>query len=61
MRLVESFSKTSEKPLPFLDFQPPNLPQFSLMEALKHGVLWPILYSPYDGQVVRHEAREKNE
>lgn len=33
----------------FINFQPPNLPQFSPMEALKHGVLWPDLYSPYDG------------
>lgn len=34
----------------FLGFQPPNLPQFPPAEALKHGVLWPILFSPYEGR-----------
>ncbi|BCJ88468.1 spore coat associated protein CotJA [Effusibacillus dendaii] len=32
----------------FIGYQPPNLPQFSPMDALKHGTLWPILYSPYE-------------
>ncbi|AIQ63342.1 hypothetical protein PSTEL_09840 [Paenibacillus stellifer] len=31
----------------FLGFQPPNLPQFSLPEALKQGTLWPALSSSY--------------
>jgi len=31
----------------FIPFQPPNLPQFSLDEALYRGTLWPALYSPY--------------
>ncbi|WP_309862759.1 spore coat associated protein CotJA [Desmospora profundinema] len=31
----------------YLGFQPPNLPQFSPMEALKMGTLWPQLYAPY--------------
>ncbi|MBH8606134.1 spore coat associated protein CotJA [Thermoactinomyces sp. CICC 10521] len=31
----------------FLGFQPPCLPQFPPSEALIHGTLWPILYSPY--------------
>lgn len=31
----------------FIGFQPENLPQFSPMEALMHGTLWPALYSPY--------------
>lgn len=34
----------------FIQFQPPNLPQFPPLEALRHGVLWPALYSPYDGR-----------
>ncbi|WP_127588218.1 spore coat associated protein CotJA [Paenibacillus koleovorans] len=32
----------------FMGYQPPNLPQFSPMEALKYGTLWPALFSPYD-------------
>ncbi len=31
----------------FITFQPMNLPQFSLDEALYKGTLWPALYSPY--------------
>lgn len=34
-------------PNQFLGFQPPNLPQFSMREALCRGTLWPILCSPY--------------
>ncbi|MDT3425131.1 spore coat protein JA [Paenibacillus forsythiae] len=34
----------------FLGFQPPNLPQFSLPEALRFGTLWPALFSPYSPQ-----------
>lgn len=32
----------------FIGFQPPNLPQFSPTEALRHGTLWPALYSHYE-------------
>jgi spore coat protein JA len=32
----------------YIQFQPMNLPQFSPREALKHGTLWPALYSPYE-------------
>lgn len=42
----------------FLGFQPTNLPQFSPKEALKHGVLWPVLYSSYEG---RQEFRRGGE
>jgi spore coat protein JA len=31
----------------YIPFQPPNLPQFSPVEALRKGTLWPALYSPY--------------
>jgi spore coat protein JA len=34
----------------FIPFQPPNLQQFNPYEALKHGTLWPALYSPYGNQ-----------
>jgi spore coat protein JA len=34
----------------FIQFQPMNLPQFSPREALRHGTLWPLLYSPYEPQ-----------
>lgn len=37
----------SVPPQLFICFQPENLPQFPPMEALKMGVLWPDLYSPY--------------
>lgn len=41
----------STPPHLFIPFQPPNLPQFSPVEALKHGTLWPVLYSPYAGKL----------
>lgn len=31
----------------FINYQPMNLPQFPLEEALRKGTLWPALYSPY--------------
>ncbi|ANY66196.1 hypothetical protein BBD42_06760 [Paenibacillus sp. BIHB 4019] len=34
-------------PNQYIPFQPMNLPQFSLEEALRLGTLWPALYSPY--------------
>ncbi|MEB3102403.1 spore coat associated protein CotJA [Ferviditalea candida] len=34
----------------YMMFQPPNLPQFSPFDALKHGTLWPALVSPYSGK-----------
>ncbi|OGX68638.1 MAG: hypothetical protein A2189_07850 [Paenibacillus sp. RIFOXYA1_FULL_44_5] len=35
----------------YMGFQPNNLPQFSPYEALKHGTLWPALFSPYAGRI----------
>lgn len=32
-----------------IHFQPPNLPQYPPLKALRRGVLWPMLYSPYEG------------
>nr|WP_206702862.1 spore coat associated protein CotJA [Bacillus sonorensis] len=32
----------------YLGFQPRGLPQFSPMEALKKGTLWPVFYDPYE-------------
>ncbi|MBO2942464.1 spore coat associated protein CotJA [Paenibacillus sp. F411] len=34
----------------YVVFQPADLPQFSPAEALKHGTLWPALYSPYESR-----------
>ncbi|WP_332646130.1 spore coat associated protein CotJA [Lysinibacillus sp. 54212] len=41
---VKSFSTP---PQLYIPFQPTGLSQFSPKEALKHGTLWPQLYSPY--------------
>ncbi|WP_020615960.1 spore coat associated protein CotJA [Paenibacillus daejeonensis] len=35
-------------PNQYMVFQPMNLPQFPLAEALRAGTLWPALYSPYE-------------
>lgn len=40
----------STPPQLYMRFQPPNLPQFSPQEALRHGTLWPALYSPYESR-----------
>ena len=37
-------------PNQFITFQPPDLPQFTLAEALRAGTLWPALYSPYESK-----------
>jgi spore coat protein JA len=40
----------STPPQLYIPFQPMNLPQFSPLEALKLGTLWPALYSPYEAK-----------
>ncbi|HEY4391498.1 MAG TPA: spore coat associated protein CotJA [Paenibacillus sp.] len=40
----------STPPHLYMRFQPSNLPQFSPQEALRHGTLWPALYSPYESR-----------
>ena len=37
----------STPPNLYLGFQPPNLEQFSPMEALRAGTLWKVFYDPY--------------
>lgn len=37
-------------PNQYITFQPMNLPQFSLQEALCKGTLWPALFSPYESK-----------
>lgn len=37
----------STPPHLYMGFQPPNLPQFSPMEALRAGTLWKAFYDPY--------------
>ncbi len=34
-------------PNQYIPYQPMNLPQYSLDEAIFRGTLWPALYSPY--------------
>lgn len=34
----------------YVEFQPPDLPQFTASDALCKGTLWPLLYDPYGGQ-----------
>ncbi|MHA7963386.1 spore coat associated protein CotJA [Paenibacillus sp. CAU 1782] len=31
----------------FINFQPPDWPQYQPHEALKKGTLWPALFAPY--------------
>ncbi|MFB3160331.1 spore coat associated protein CotJA [Neobacillus sp. 179-J 1A1 HS] len=37
----------STPPNLYIGFQPPNLPQFTPLEALKAGTLWKPFYDPY--------------
>jgi len=37
-------------PNQYIPYQPMNLPQFSLQEALKFGTLWPALFSRYESK-----------
>ncbi|MBU5213680.1 MULTISPECIES: spore coat associated protein CotJA [Heyndrickxia] len=37
----------STPPNLYMGFQPPNLPQFPPLEALRKGTLWQPLYDPY--------------
>ncbi|WP_019123496.1 spore coat associated protein CotJA [Brevibacillus massiliensis] len=48
----------STPPQLYLGFQPPDLPQFSPFEAFRRGVLWPVLYSPYEGRKAHNEMRD---
>jgi spore coat protein JA len=41
----------STPPHLYMGFQPPGLQQFSPAEALRHGTLWPALFSPYERTV----------
>jgi spore coat protein JA len=36
----------------YMNYQPPGLPQFSPYEALRHGTLWPVLFSPYESKML---------
>ncbi|CAM3745325.1 spore coat associated protein CotJA [Alicyclobacillus pomorum] len=40
-------------PNQYITYQPEGLKQFSPREALKHGTLWPDLYSPYEARYKR--------
>ncbi|PWK11245.1 spore coat associated protein CotJA [Tumebacillus permanentifrigoris] len=43
----------------YLQVQPPNLPQFDPMNALKCGTLWPVYYNPYEGRPKIEEESKK--
>ncbi|WNC17080.1 spore coat associated protein CotJA [Brevibacillus brevis] len=45
----------------FMGFQPENLPQYPPMEALRRGVLWPALFSPYNPAPDRGEWGDYDE
>ncbi|WP_313996302.1 spore coat associated protein CotJA [uncultured Paenibacillus sp.] len=36
----------------FAPFQPANLQQYPLPEALRRGTLWPAYYSPYQSRML---------
>ncbi|GBF74006.1 hypothetical protein PA598K_02334 [Paenibacillus sp. 598K] len=44
-------------PNQFITFQPMNLPQFPLPEALRAGTLWPALFSPYESKWRKEASR----
>ncbi|MFC4809269.1 spore coat associated protein CotJA [Paenibacillus sp. GCM10023250] len=48
-------------PNQYIPYQPMNLPQFPLPEALMRGTLWPALYGPYESkcQMGRPEESEQ--
>ncbi|MGO4374416.1 spore coat associated protein CotJA [Paenibacillus sp. 2TAB19] len=50
----------SVPPQLFIPFQPPNLQQFHPFDALKHGTLWPALYSPYSSKQMRGEVGDSD-
>lgn len=43
----------------YLHVQPPNLPQFDPMTALKCGTLWPVLYNNYEGRPKSEEESKR--
>ncbi|GIN38214.1 spore coat associated protein CotJA [Heyndrickxia oleronia] len=49
----------STPPNLYMGFQPPNLPQFPPLEALRKGTLWQPLYDPYYSPYER--AKERTE
>jgi spore coat protein JA len=42
----------------FIPYQPPNLPQYPLAEALRRGTLWPALFSPYESRMLEGRREE---
>ncbi|MCH1624778.1 spore coat associated protein CotJA [Fredinandcohnia quinoae] len=49
----------STPPQLYINFQPPNLPQFSPKEALCKGTLWPIFYDPWYNPYEKAKREEK--
>ncbi|UOF89262.1 spore coat associated protein CotJA [Fodinisporobacter ferrooxydans] len=49
-------------PNQYVGFQPYHSQQFAPMEAFRHGTLWPLFFSPYEGEPqVRGEQGGKQE
>lgn len=46
-------------PNQYIVFQPLDLPQFSLQEALRYGTLWPALFSPYESKNLRRGGKTR--
>lgn len=40
----------------YMNFQPPNLEQFSLEDALKYGTLWKAFYDHYENPYRERES-----
>lgn len=45
----------------YMCVQPPGLPQFGAYEALRHGTLWPALFSPYENPYKMRGGSEQDE
>lgn len=41
----------------YLGFQPPNLQQYPLQQALYKGTLWPCLFDPYPTPIKKGEYK----
>jgi spore coat protein JA len=51
----------STPPHLYMGFQPPNLPQFSPLEALRAGTLWKAFYDPWFGPLEQGKEECLNE
>lgn len=59
--LIVDWTKFLKLPELFIDFQPYGLPQYAPNIALRHGTLWPTLFSPYHNPYEYPERGEESE